>query len=300
MEKLEQAVRDIKSGQVDQGRRLLAEIIRSHPENERAWLWLAASLEDRQKRRQSLERVLEINPDNQQAQKWLRKMTPDSQEDPHPDLNPNPQQRSFAELVKVWANPFQMTVKFLKEEKQFANTEDTILGVLIYTLASVLLLLVTGILQLTALPFSLSEELPGMGVLFLIVLIGSLFMTPISFYLSVALQYLGARLFGGKGNFISHAYLQAVVLVPITILAGVISLGALIPVIGFLFGLAGFGLSIFGFILSVRLVMAAHDLSTGKALGALFIPPVLLIFLSGCLLFLLGPAIGGIFDLITL
>jgi len=30
-------------------------------------------------------------------------------------------------------------------------------------------------------------------------------MTPLSFYLSVGLQYLGVRLFGGSGDFKSHA-----------------------------------------------------------------------------------------------
>lgn len=50
-----------------EARRLLTESLRLNPQNEMAWLWLARTTSDPQKRLQCVERALAINPANEQA-----------------------------------------------------------------------------------------------------------------------------------------------------------------------------------------------------------------------------------------
>jgi tetratricopeptide (TPR) repeat protein len=50
-----------------EARRLLTESLRLDPQNEMAWLWLARTISDPQKRLQCVERALAINPANEQA-----------------------------------------------------------------------------------------------------------------------------------------------------------------------------------------------------------------------------------------
>jgi len=50
-----------------EARRLLTESLRIDPQNEMAWLWLARTISDPQKRLQCVERALAINPANEQA-----------------------------------------------------------------------------------------------------------------------------------------------------------------------------------------------------------------------------------------
>lgn len=70
---LQEAIRAIKAGDVDRGRRLLLQIVKVDPENERAWLWLASSVEG-ERRAHCLERVLAINPANAPARRELEKL----------------------------------------------------------------------------------------------------------------------------------------------------------------------------------------------------------------------------------
>jgi hypothetical protein len=348
MSELREAVEKIRAGDRESGKRLLIEILRSDPQNEKAWLWLAITFRDPEKRRESLERVLRLNPDNQQAKKLLQKLdeihkSKDSEPNPaspppatpafaaagtkqerpfltqdepeleksevisrpeesldlgqdYDDSREEQQNRSFSELTAIWINPFQMTERFFKAEIPYANTEDTLLSVFVYTIAAVLFSMVTGFFQLqnifTMLPPELSAVIPNLGMLILILLFGSVLLTPISFYIQVGVQYLGARIFGGTGLFKSQAYIQGLVQVPFTILGGLISLSFLIPILGFVFGLIGFGISIFALIVNVRAIKAVHDLSTGRAVAAMIIPPIAVSLIFGCLIAGLLPVIG--------
>jgi len=203
--------------------------------------------------------------------------------------------RSKAGLIQTWLSFFGMTENLFLAEQEKANTEDTLLSVLVYTIATVVISMVTGFFQFQQITTLMGEELPqlgfSLGTIFFIILIGTVIMSPISFYLSVGLQFLGARIFGGSGDFKSHAYLMALILVPTTILGGLVSLFALIPVIGFIAGLAGFGLSIYTIILTVRLVKVAHNLPTGKAVAGIIIPPIVLSAIGGCILMTIGSSL---------
>ena len=74
MEKLTQAIHLIKTGEKAKGRKFLAEVIRSEPRNETAWLWMTAAVDSKDQRKQCLEKVLDINPNNEQARAGLSKM----------------------------------------------------------------------------------------------------------------------------------------------------------------------------------------------------------------------------------
>lgn len=71
MDNIDDAITSIKAGKKQRGRRLLMAYLREHPDDARAWLWLASVIEDRERRAQAFERVLELEPDNETAQKQL-------------------------------------------------------------------------------------------------------------------------------------------------------------------------------------------------------------------------------------
>jgi hypothetical protein len=58
-------------------------------------------------------------------------------------------------------------------------------------------------------------------------------------------------------------------------------------------GLAGFGLSIFGLIVTVRAIKVVHNLPTGRAVAGMIIPPIILAVLGGCLVMIFGSALLG-------
>ena len=202
-------------------------------------------------------------------------------------------------LIQAWLRFFGMSEEFFQAEARRANGEDTLISVLVFTIASVVIFMINGFFQFQQVMTMMNEGLPGMetelppidfniGMIFFVVLISTVIFTPLSFYLSVGMQYLGGRVFGGSGTFQTHAYLMGLVQVPMTILSGVVSLFALVPVIKFVAGLAGFVLSIYTLILTVRLVKVTHKLETGRAVAAIFVPPIALIMIGGCLVMILG------------
>jgi len=71
---LDQAIAAIEAGNKAEGQRLLAEIIKSDPNNEYAWLWMSRAVEYDQNRQQCLEHILKINPNNQIARKELEQL----------------------------------------------------------------------------------------------------------------------------------------------------------------------------------------------------------------------------------
>ncbi|HEY1011688.1 MAG TPA: hypothetical protein VGE07_03225 [Herpetosiphonaceae bacterium] len=70
----ERAKRAIRSGDRDEGRRLLASVLREHPEYVPAWLWMSGLVEEGAQRRECLERVLALDPSNDAARQQLDMM----------------------------------------------------------------------------------------------------------------------------------------------------------------------------------------------------------------------------------
>ncbi len=237
------------------------------------------------------ERLSEFIEDNYgKSKKGGKKAGTPSQAKKRPKMD-----RSQDGLIQTWLSFFGMTEDLLLAEEEKANTEDTLLSVLVHTIAAVVIFMISGFFQFQQITTILEEQIPDLGfnigMVFFLILIGTVFLTPLFFYISVGLQYLGVRLFGGRGDFKSHAYLMALVQVPVTILGGVVSLLSFVPVIGFLAGLAGFALSIYTLILTVRLVKVCHDVPTGRAVAGIFIPPFVLVAIGSCLMLTIGSSL---------
>jgi hypothetical protein len=428
MDKLAQAIEMIKAGQKNDGLRLLIEIVKEDPRNERAWLWLGGTLPDVEKRKDCLRRVLQINPDNQQASRMLRELESVRRKEQHSAPPPQPQEtsapaeeqrpfwadnqqaeskppveqprkkatkkeRSLAEskiqralalhmkdqtqkglkslvqgldidpnlagetftmsvaseltglhpdqaiaalkdpdkrqellnpgkektrkaaaestdsqkssgpppgLVQSWLSFFGMTEQFFHKVVSGANMEDTMISVLVYTIASVITFFITSFGQLqevlAMLEGQMGTQMPDLGPYLLIILIGVVIFTPISFFIGAGIQFLGLRLFGGSGTFKEHAYVLGLITVPLTVISLAFSLTSLVPVVRCLAGLAGLGLSIWSLIVTVRGMSVVHDLTTGRTIAGLILPPLILTVGMFCILTLTGTLIGGIFE----
>lgn len=76
-----------EAGDIKQARQILSQVVKEDKTNEQAWLYLARSLTDTEKRKQCLQMVLKINPDNVEAKRELAsvvgQMTAGKQGDPN-------------------------------------------------------------------------------------------------------------------------------------------------------------------------------------------------------------------------
>lgn len=159
------------------------------------------------------------------------------------------------------------------------------------------------------LPPELARELPvgaapsvGFGTVICGAPIGAIFAV-IGFAIGVALVQWVAKLFGGTGSFDKLAYSFSAIMVPVSVVSAVLTLVGIIPIIGILTGLISFGLGIYAIVLQVLAVKAVNGLDTGRAVGAVLLPGlVIFIFVCCCViggLMLMGPAIGEVFDSIN-
>ena len=65
----QQGIDAYKAGNKEEAIRLLSDAVRADRQNEDAWLYLGAALDDVTRKRQAFQRVLEINPNNEKAKK---------------------------------------------------------------------------------------------------------------------------------------------------------------------------------------------------------------------------------------
>ncbi|NTV37477.1 MAG: hypothetical protein HGA53_11045 [Anaerolineaceae bacterium] len=75
-QELNQAIGLFKQGNKEEAGKSLTDLLQREPENESAWLWLAACSTKPEDRRFCLEKSLEINPGNEKARIALAKIAP--------------------------------------------------------------------------------------------------------------------------------------------------------------------------------------------------------------------------------
>jgi hypothetical protein len=102
---------------------------------------------------------------------------------------------------------------------------------------------------------------------------GQIVSVPMSFFIWMGLLYLMAQAFHAQGSFLKQCYVSALYLVPLGIVG---SLLALIPYLGLL-SLAVF---IYGIVLQVYALMAAHRLSGGEATAVVLLPALVVVLLA--------------------
>lgn len=153
------------------------------------------------------------------------------------------------------------------------------------------------------LPPEIAQQIPmgsgGAGLSFGVLICGLpilIIFTLLGFAINVGLTQWVAKMFGGTGNFEKLAYVYASFIVPISAVSAVLVMLGAIPFIGFLFSLISFGVSIYSLVLSVLAVKAVNNFDTGKAVGSIFLPGlVILIFICCCVVIvgvLAGPTIS--------
>jgi hypothetical protein len=96
------------------------------------------------------------------------------------------------------------------------------------------------------------------------------------------IQWL-ARMFGGTGTNDQLAYAMAAIAAPVTILVGILSLFGAIPYAGICFGLFSILAWLYILALQVMAVKGVNHIGWGGALGAYFIPVLVLLFICACL-----------------
>ena len=156
------------------------------------------------------------------------------------------------------------------------------------------------------LPPELAREFPveampsfGFGTVICGAPVGAIFAV-LGFAVGVALIQWVAKLFGGTGSFEKLAYTFSAITVPISVISAVLALIGIIPFIGILTGLISFGLGIYVIVLEVLAIKAVNGLDTGKAVGALLLPGLVLAFFICCCVIIgvaaMGPMIGDVFS----
>lgn len=125
----------------------------------------------------------------------------------------------------------------------------------------------------------------------------------LAFAIVVVIVQWVAKMFGGQGNFNQLAYTWGAIIAPYTLVSSVLTLLSAIPFVGFCFtGLGVLG-GIYVLVLEVMSVKAVNRFGWGGALGAVFLPGLVIGLLCACLIavsaLLLGPTIGDIFNSIN-
>jgi len=152
-------------------------------------------------------------------------------------------------------------------------------------------------------PASGGGDVASAGVSFVVSLCISPFVGLLSigfFALFAAVVQWIAKMFGGVGTFDKLAYALAAISVPFTLVSSILALFSAIPFIGACFGIISFGLSIYVLVLQVLAVKGVNRFGVGPAIGALFIPGLVIFIFCCCIVaagaMLLGPVLGQSFN----
>lgn len=115
--------------------------------------------------------------------------------------------------------------------------------------------------------------------------------TTLFFAIGVFIVQWIAKMFGGRGTSDQLAYSMAAVSAPYSIIAGLVTLLAAIPYVGYCFSAILAIAAIYVFVLNVMAVKGVNQISWGAAIGSLIIPGLVIGVLCACL-------VGGLFALL--
>ncbi len=108
-------------------------------------------------------------------------------------------------------------------------------------------------------------------------------LSTLMFAIMTAIMQWLARMFGGTGTYDQLAYALAAIAAPLTILAGILGLFSAIPYAGLCFGLVGFLVGIYVLVLQLMAIKGVNHIGWGGAIGAYFIPILVIGFICACL-----------------
>jgi hypothetical protein len=217
--------------------------------------------------------------------------------------------RPFREIPPLWARVGQMNESFFVGELPRTSASNTFFSVAVaagftavLTIASSILGGIKGFAQAPA-GGNLAHTAQAVGGVAILFCCLGIILTPISFYLTNTITYVGALIFGGKGKFDSQTYLVSLFFVPLTFFSGLAGLLSVIPTIGiYITAVATLAVALYHLKLTVRTLKVVHGLSTARATGAILLP-LLLLIIPVCLIMvltLMGPMVGKVFSSINL
>jgi hypothetical protein len=188
------------------------------------------------------------------------------------------------QYVKVTTRP---SVASFAEEIPKAAWDITWVQLVIAAVGTTAIALVVALLSLAfvapSLPASSAASSAAMASILAGTTVGAAFFrlitVPVGFFIGQGIQYLLAKAFKGEGTFLQQSYSNLLFQVPLSLAAVVLSLFSVVPVLGWISGLAGFALFVYGIVLNVFQIQASHRLTGGKAVGVVLIPYAALIVL---------------------
>ncbi|WP_376794487.1 Yip1 family protein [Thermogemmatispora sp.] len=105
---------------------------------------------------------------------------------------------------------------------------------------------------------------------------------PVSFFLMQGIIYGLAKAFGGQGSFLQQCYSSMLIYGALFLVTAIGVILLMVPILGYLVGLALLAAYIYGIVLLVFSVMASHRLSGGQASATVLIPFVGVTVLACC------------------
>jgi hypothetical protein len=207
--------------------------------------------------------------------------------------------RPLGEIFGLWLKVFQMNEPFFAAEAPRASNGNTLLALLIYGVVAVIFGFIQRAIGFRQLFLQRYFGNSGNANIPICIPLIALVAVPLGYYIGVGLIHLSSKLLGarGVGSYTTLAYLGSLFYVPLGMVATLLSL---IPCLGALLSLA---VGIYVIILWVRAIKVNYQFTTGRAVGAYFIPAgvilvvvFLLAVVVAVIIALLAPSMGNIFS----
>jgi len=156
---LEKAIDLVKSGGLAEGEILLTGIVKSEPNNERAWQWLSVCVIPEDQKRHCLKQVLRINPNNEDAKKLLESLEfktifTQSLENNKP-VQPVPPQQKLNGVDGINQSSSKSTERKQVTETAKINTNNWMI------LGAIALIVIVGICSIGFFVYKLTRTTPG-------------------------------------------------------------------------------------------------------------------------------------------
>ncbi len=282
---LEQALALIEKGHRDEGLYRLEDIVRRYPNYELAWLGLAATTIDPDKKEACVARALEINPRSKMGRKLRRQLDQEAAAAAEPERGedywgPGAWLAALAPSTANYASILSDSNVSVRRACWWMALAS-MAGYFIIFLARMFMALALG-------------QVPhGQNVVWALLGILVCGWVPMAVSGIVSLLVVGGLLFGlglllgGRGAYTDVVYAQAAYLSPLLVLG---SLFALVPLAGP--GLLGL-LGLYGAALNVVAVKVAHRLGWGRALLVSFSPWLVGAGVAAALAFVFVAALGS-------
>jgi hypothetical protein len=210
------------------------------------------------------------------------------------------QTRSINQLPRLWMKYFRMNVDFFLTESSYSNIQNTIfnalLSLILYSLFNLLSIVLAKTIDQ---PNKSTETLfdilgfryPLLTSSLYLLLIGLVF-----FFGFQGMIYFGSKVLGGAGELATQIYLQSLILVPLSIINGLLLIGFRFPALNLIVTVITYLSNIFALLVIIRALKAAHRFSSLRAVAALLLSPLFFLITFGCLLLAIFPGLTRILE----